>query len=72
MGYSFKRYDQVLGQAMDRGQTIYSAAYIMPSGGSLGHERKHRNHLTLIERMIAERAAGPAGRRGVDAGRRSS
>ena len=25
----------------------------MPSGGSLGHERKHRNHLTLIERMIA-------------------
>ena len=37
---------------MDRGQKIYSAAYIMPSGGSLGHERKHRNHLTLIERMI--------------------
>ena len=37
---------------MTRGQKIYSAAYIMPSGGSLGHERKHRNHLTLIERMI--------------------
>ena len=51
--YSFKRYDQVLGKAMARGQKIYSAAYIMPSGGSLGHERKHRNHLTLIERMIA-------------------
>jgi len=51
--YSFKRYDQVLGKAMARGQKIYSAAYIMPPGGSLGHERKHRNHLTLIERMIA-------------------
>jgi NTP pyrophosphatase (non-canonical NTP hydrolase) len=51
-GYSFKRYDQVLGRAMSRGQKIYSAAYIMPAGGSLGHERKHRNHLTLIERMI--------------------
>src|SRR5262249_32462813 len=51
-GYSFKRYEQVLGRAMARGQKIYSAAYIMPSGGSLGHERKHRNHLTLIERMI--------------------
>ena len=50
--YSFKRYDQVLGRAMTRGQKIYSAAYIMPSGGSLGHERKHRNHLALIERMI--------------------
>lgn len=51
--YSFKRYDQVLGKARTRGQKIYSAAYIMPSGGSLGHERKHRNHLTLIEHMIA-------------------
>lgn len=51
-GYSFKRYDRVLDHAMTRGQTIYSAAYIMPSGGSLGYERKHQNHLTLIERMI--------------------
>jgi NTP pyrophosphatase (non-canonical NTP hydrolase) len=50
--YSFKRYDQVLSRAMSRGQSIYSAAYIMPSGGSLGHKRKHRNHLTLIESMI--------------------
>jgi NTP pyrophosphatase (non-canonical NTP hydrolase) len=52
--FSFKRYDQVLGRAMARGQSIYSAAYIMPSGGSLGHERKHRNHLTLIERMLKD------------------
>jgi NTP pyrophosphatase (non-canonical NTP hydrolase) len=51
-GYSFKRYDQVLSRAMERGQKIYSAAYIMPSAGSLGHEKKHRNHLALIERMI--------------------
>lgn len=51
--YSFKRYDRVLDKAMARGDTIYSAAYIMPSGGSLGHSKKHRNHLTLIERMMA-------------------
>jgi NTP pyrophosphatase (non-canonical NTP hydrolase) len=51
-GYSFKRYDQVLTRAMERGQRIYSAAYIMPSAGGLGHEKKHRNHLTLIQRMI--------------------
>jgi len=50
--YSFKRYDRVLSRAMDRGDRIYSAAYIMPSGGSLGHARKHRNHLALIEQMI--------------------
>ncbi len=51
--YSFKRYDKVLGRAMTRGQKIYSPAYIMPSGGSLGHDRKHRNHLALLERVIA-------------------
>ncbi len=51
-GYSFKRYDKVLGNAMERGQRIYSAAYIMPSAGVLGHEKKHRNHLALIERML--------------------
>jgi len=52
--FSFKRYDQALTRAMKRGEKIYSAAYIMPPGGSLGHERKHRNHLTLIERMMAD------------------
>lgn len=51
-GYTFKRYNQVLTRAMERGQKIYSAAYIMPSGGGLGHDRKHRNHLVLIERML--------------------
>jgi NTP pyrophosphatase (non-canonical NTP hydrolase) len=53
-GYSFKHYDQVLTRAMTRGKTIYSAAYIMPAGGSLGHKRKHRNHLTLLGRMMAD------------------
>jgi NTP pyrophosphatase (non-canonical NTP hydrolase) len=52
--YSFKRYERVLDKAMARGDSIYSAAYIMPSGGSLGHSKKHRNHLTLIERMMAD------------------
>lgn len=53
--YSFERYDRVLSKAMAAGDTIYSAAYIMPSGGrDLGYDRKHRNHLTLLERMIAD------------------
>lgn len=52
--YSFERYDQVLTDAIESGQTIYSAAYIMPSGGtSFGHTAKHRNHLKLIEMMMA-------------------
>jgi thymidylate kinase len=54
-GYGFARYDRVLSRAMDRGERIYSAAYIMPSGGrTLGHARKHRNHLVLLERMLAD------------------
>ncbi len=53
--YSFDQYDQILTQASSAGKSIYSAAYIMPSGGRvLGHSRKHRNHLELIQKMIAD------------------
>jgi NTP pyrophosphatase (non-canonical NTP hydrolase) len=52
--YSFKQYDKVLGAALTRGAAVYSAAYIMPSGGLLGHKRKHRNHLELLRRMMEE------------------
>lgn len=38
---------------IDRGEKIYSAAYIMPSP-SFGHRRKHRNHLALLKRMLED------------------
>lgn len=53
--YSFERYDTVLTNAIQSGQAIYSAAYIMPSGRtSFGHTAKHRNHLKLLEKMMAD------------------
>ena len=53
--YSFEHYDRVLTLAMADGTAIYSAAYIMPPGGrKLGHDRKHRDHLALLERMLAD------------------
>jgi len=53
--YSFNRYDEILTEAIENGQRIYSAAYIMPSGGKgLGHTRKHRTHLKLIEKMMVD------------------
>ena len=53
--YSFETYDKVLTQALAAGRAIYSAAYIMPSAGRVfGHSRKHRNHLKLIELMMAD------------------
>ncbi len=54
--YSFERYDRVLTSAMDRKETIYSAAYIMPSGSRQnGSTKKHRSHLRLLERMMDDR-----------------
>ena len=53
--YSFEHYDRVLTLAMANGTAIYSGAYIMPTGGrELGHTRKHRNHLVLLERMLSD------------------
>ena len=53
--YCFERYDKILTETMQSGQTIYSAAYIMPSGGkTFGYTTKHRNNLKLIEKMMAD------------------
>lgn len=61
--YQFDRYNNVLSQAMQAGDRIYSAAYIMPPGGSsFGYPAKHQNHLKLLERMMADDLAGQLGR----------
>jgi len=59
--FSFNRYDDVLTAALARGERIYSAAYIMPSGG-WGFDRKHRNHLMLIDTMLRDRLPARLGR----------
>jgi hypothetical protein len=45
---------QTLDEMMDRGERLYSAAYIMPAP-SLGHVRKHANHLELLARMMDDK-----------------
>ncbi|WIM99972.1 putative DNA base hypermodification protein [Actinoplanes oblitus] len=55
--YRFDRYDSVLSAAMTGGQRLYSAAYVIPPP-QLGEIRKHRNHLRLLEMMMA--ASAPA------------
>lgn len=54
-GFDFERYARVLDAVIGRGERIYSAAYIMPSP-SFGSDRKHRNHLRLIEHMMRDGA----------------
>lgn len=56
--YSFEHYDRVLSQAMKAGGRIYSAAYIMPPGGTaFGYSFKHQNHLRLLEKMMSDELA---------------
>ena len=63
--FCVERYDGVLLAALTLGVPIYSAAYIMPSGGKgAPFARKHRMHLELLARMLRdelpERLAGMA------------
>jgi len=60
--YRFDSYERVLNQALERKQRIYSAAYIMPSGGPGGESRKHRTLLRLLERMMADNLPGKISR----------
>lgn len=56
--FDFKAYDRVLGAALAKGNRIYSAAYIMPSGNSVfGTSKKHRAHLKLLELTMADEVA---------------
>lgn len=55
-GFSLARAEAALDQLRRDGETVYSAAYIMPSP-AFGAERKHSNHLRLIEHMM--RASAP-------------
>lgn len=53
--YSFEHFDRVLSDAMTKGERLYSAAYIMPTGGKGSiYPRKHQMHLKLLETMMAD------------------
>jgi hypothetical protein len=54
--YSFNKYNKLLSSLLNNKTAIYSAAYIMASGKStFGYERKHQNHLRLVEKMIKDK-----------------
>ena len=52
--FDVNKFDRVLEKAMISGGTIYSAAYIIPSGSKKKYigVRKHRFHLLLLESLI--------------------
>lgn len=53
--YKFETYEAILTQAIESGTRLYSAAYIMPTGGaSSPFKRKHQMHLCLLEQMMKD------------------
>ena len=54
--FELAKFDQFLTDLLTSGQSIYSAAYMMPSGASeFGRNYKHSNHLYLMEWMLNQR-----------------
>lgn len=54
--YKFEMYDTILTKALSEKKTIYSAAYIMPSGNNIfGYKKKHQNNLKLLEKMMNDK-----------------
>lgn len=50
---NYRAYDRALSQAIKTGRRIYSAAYIMPTGG-VGGSHKHCTHLQLLAAMMKD------------------
>ena len=54
--FDVDRFDGSLSAAFQRGERLYSAAYIMPAA-SRSSRRKHRTHLELLGTMLERRSA---------------
>lgn len=53
--YDYTAFDEALSRKMSLGGRVYSAAYIMPSAGSVfGCKLKHQNHLLLLEHLLQQ------------------
>src|SRR5262249_7103301 len=50
--FEVDQYASILDDRLSRGERVYSAAYIVPPP-PFGERRKHRNHLRLIDHMMA-------------------
>jgi hypothetical protein len=53
-GFDLDSYDAALTRAFAAGRTLYSAAYVIPPP-RMGAQRKHTNHLRLLQLMMDDR-----------------
>lgn len=52
--FSIDKYSKVLENARSKGEKIYNDAYISCANKAFGHNRKHDNHLALLNKMFNE------------------
>ena len=52
--FNFERYSKVLSEATLKGVKIYNDAYISCANRAFGYDRKHDNHLALLNKMFNE------------------
>ena len=52
--FSMKKYSEVLENAISNGVKIYNDAYISCANKAFGYDRKHDNHLALLNKMFIE------------------
>ena len=45
-------YSHILQEAMDLGYVIYTSAYMSCASKEFGYDKKHQNHLALIDKMV--------------------
>jgi hypothetical protein len=52
--FNAEDYDAVLEAALERGQRLYTSAFILCATPAYGFSRKHRNHLALLAAMLKD------------------
>jgi len=50
--FSFLRYCNILEEAKNRGEKIYTDAYMSCANKVFGYDKKHENHIALLEKMF--------------------
>ena len=56
--FNIKEYSKILEQAISNGIKIYNDAYISCANKAFGYDRKHDNHLALLNKMFNEDKIG--------------
>lgn len=52
--FNFNVYSNLLQDAMETGYVIYTSAYMSCASKEFGYDKKHQNHLALIDQMVVK------------------